>query len=115
MKYIPTMLIVFVLSWFGVLAQTPSMMNYQGRLSAGGSNVFNGLGQFKFALVNRGTNLNRQAAAFATVSGGFLTQISVTDGGSGYAERPPISITDITGSNAVATATISNGAVIGVN
>ena len=54
----------------GALAQVPSIINYQGRLSAGGTNLFNGPGQFKFALVNNGdTNLSRQATAAATVSG----------------------------------------------
>src|SRR4029077_1009282 len=32
-------------------AQVPPMINYQGRVSVGGTN-FNGIGQFKFALVN---------------------------------------------------------------
>lgn len=36
-------------------AQVPSVMNYQGRLSAAGTN-FNGVGQFKFALVNSNGN-----------------------------------------------------------
>jgi N-acetylneuraminic acid mutarotase len=38
--------------WAGRLqAQVPPMLNYQGRVVAGGTN-FNGLGQFKFALVD---------------------------------------------------------------
>ncbi len=98
----------------GALAQVPSIINYQGRLSAGGTNVFNGAGQFKFALVNGGTNLNWQATAVATVSGGFLTVITVTDGGHGYAETPGVTITDATGSNAVATAQLTGGAVSSV-
>lgn len=99
----------------GALAQVPSIINYQGRLSAGGTNGFNGPGQFKFALVNGGTNLNQQATATATVSGGFVTEIILTDGGSGYAERPAVAIIDATGSNATATATVSGGAVTSIS
>jgi hypothetical protein len=95
----------------GALGQVPSIINYQGRLSAGGTNLFNGPGQFKFALVNGGTNLNWQATAVATVSGGFLTVITVTDGGHGYAETPGVTITDPTGSNAVAAAHLTGGVV----
>jgi hypothetical protein len=98
----------------GALAQVPSIINYQGRLSVGGSNVFNGPGQFKFALVNGGTNLNWQATAVATVSGGYLTTITVSDGGHGYAETPAVTVTDSTGSNAVAIAQVTGGVVTGV-
>ena len=98
----------------GALAQVPSIINYQGRLSVGGSNVFNGPGLFQFALVNGGTNLNRQATAVATVSGGFLTVITVTDGGQGYGETPAVTITDATGSNAVAVANLTGGMVTSV-
>lgn len=98
----------------GALAQVPSIINYQGRLSAGGTNLFNGSGQFKFALVNGGTNLNWQATAVATVSGGYLTIITVTDGGHGYGETPGVTITDATGSNAVAIAHLTGGAVTSI-
>ncbi len=100
---------------FGAMAQVPSLISYQGRLSAGSTNVFNGPGQFKFALVNGGMDLNHQAKATATVSGGFLTLITVTDPGSGYLETPKVTITDLTGSNAVATATMSGGSVTAIN
>jgi len=98
----------------GALAQVPSIINYQGRLSASGTNLFNGLGQFKFALVNGGTNLNWQATAVATVSGGFLTIIAVTDGGHGYGETPAVTITDPTGSNAVPVAHLTAGVVTSI-
>jgi hypothetical protein len=98
----------------GALAQVPSIINYQGRLSASGTNLFNGPGQFKFALVNGGTNLHWQATSVATVSGGFLTIITVTDGGHGYAETPAVTVTDSTGSNAVAIAHLTSGAVTSV-
>lgn len=92
-------------------AQVPGILNYQGRLSAGGTNVFNGLGQFKFALVNGGTNVSRQATAVPTVSGGFLTEINVVDGGAGYAEAPAVTIIDSTGSNATARSTLTGDMV----
>ena len=98
----------------GALAQVPSIINYQGRLSAGGTNLFNGPGQFKFALVNGGTNLNWQATAVATVSGGFLTIIAVTDGGHGYGEPPAVTIIDPTGSNAVPVAHLTAGVVTSI-
>jgi hypothetical protein len=98
----------------GALAQVPSIINYQGRLSAGGTNLFNGPGLFQFALVNGGTNLNQQATAVATVSGGFLTIITVTGGGQGYSETPAVTITDATGSNAVAVANLTGGVVTSV-
>ena len=98
----------------GGLAQVPSIINYQGRLSAGGTNLFNGPGEFKFALVNGGTNVNWQATAVATVSGGFLTIITVTDGGQGYGEIPAVTITDPTGSNAVPIAHLTAGVVTSI-
>lgn len=96
---------------FALSAQVPAIINYQGRLSVGGSNVFDGLGQFKFALVSPGTNTSRQATASATVSGGFVTLYTVLDGGAGYLETPTVTITDSTGSNATAKATIVGGVV----
>ena len=98
----------------GALAQVPSIINYQGRLSAGGASLFNGPGQFKFALVNGGTNLSRQATAVATVSGGYLTIITVTDGGHGYGETPGVTMTDATGSNAIAIAHLTAGVVTSI-
>ena len=98
----------------GALAQVPSIINYQGRLSAGGTSLFNGPGLFQFALVNGGSNVNWQATGVATVSGGFLTIIAVTDGGHGYGETPAVAITDATGSNAVATAHLTAGVVTSI-
>lgn len=98
----------------GALAQVPGIITYQGRLSVGGTNVFDGSGQFKFALVSAGTNVSRQATATGTVSGGFLTLVTVTDGGTGYLETPDVTVADVTGSNAVAVATISGGTVASI-
>jgi hypothetical protein len=95
------------------LAQVPSILSYQGRVQVSGTN-FSGTGQFKFALVSPGTNVNRRATAVATVTAGFVTGISVTDGGAGYTNTPAVTITDTTGSGASATATISGGAVTAI-
>ena len=56
----------------GALAQVPSMINYQGRLRAGHGKPFNGLGQFKFALVNGGTNLTTGATTAAALGAANL-------------------------------------------
>lgn len=94
-------------------AQVPSVISYQGRVQAGGTN-FTGTGQFKFALVSPGTNVSRRATATATVTGVFVTSISVTDGGVGYITAPVVTITDATGSGATATAQVSGGAVTSI-
>jgi hypothetical protein len=92
------------------MAQVPSVISYQGRVQVNGTN-FSGTGQFKFAIVSAGTNITRQATATATVTSGFVTSISVTDGGAGYTSAPAVTITDSTGSGASATANVSGGMV----
>jgi N-acetylneuraminic acid mutarotase len=94
-------------------AQVPQMINYQGRVIVGSAN-FNGTGQFKFALVNGGTNTSVQATATATVTSGFLTSIAVTNAGAGYTSAPAVTITDTTGSGASATANVSGGSVTSI-
>lgn len=95
------------------VAQVPTMISYQGRVQVSGTN-FSGTGQFKFALVSPGTNINRRATAVATLTGAFLTSINLTDGGAGYLTPPAVTITDPTGSGATATAQISGGVVTNV-
>jgi len=96
-----------------LFAQVPSVISYQGRVQASGTN-FSGTGQFKFALVSAGTNVSRRATATATVTSGFVTGITVTDGGVGYTSPPAVTITDSTGSGATATAQVSGGAVTNI-
>jgi hypothetical protein len=91
-------------------AQVPSVISYQGRVQASATN-FSGTGQFKFALVSPGTNISRRATATAIVTSGFVTGITVTDGGVGYATPPAVTITDVTGSGATAAAQVSGGAI----
>jgi formylglycine-generating enzyme required for sulfatase activity len=53
----------------------------------------------------------RTATAIATVMNGFVVEITVTDGGSGYLVPPAVTITGGGGSGATAASTITNGAV----
>ena len=90
-------------------AEIPSLLNYQGRIIVNGTN-FDGAGQFKFSLVDGGSNTAHQATAIARASGGVITSMTVSFGGSGYLSAPRISIADA-GSGALATAVLSNGIV----
>lgn len=54
------------------------------------------------------------AAATATVSSGAVTAITVVSGGSGYTEKPDVTLSGGGGSNAVATAVVQDGAVTSV-
>ncbi|MBT7188538.1 hypothetical protein HN911_14585 [Candidatus Bathyarchaeota archaeon] len=95
------------------LAQVPSQLNYQGRVSVDGTN-FNGTAQFQFALVDGGTNLSHQASATATTSGGFMTIVSVDSGGSGYVSIPAVTFSGGGGTGAAAHAQLGGGAVINI-
>lgn len=88
------------------------LFTYEGRIQVGGS-PFDGTGQFKFALVTS-TNLSRPATATATISGGFLTIATVTDGGAGYVSPPAVTVVGGGGAGAVLTANVSGGAVISI-
>ena len=64
-----------ILGWVGIFlcgaipvrCQVPSLLSYQGRISASGTN-FNGVGQFKFALVNAtGTETSSTPLVTATL------------------------------------------------
>ena len=99
------------------IAQVPNILNYQGRIAVRGVN-FDGTGQFKFALVDGGTTTTpttRTATGTAIVTSGFVTSITLTDGGAGYVSAPSVTITDGGGSGATATATVSGGAVTGLS
>lgn len=97
-----------------LLAQVPQLVNYQGRLTGSGTN-FNGPGWFKFAIVQPGVNLARQATATAVVTAGGVTAITVTDGGSGYTAPPSVMITGFPGpqwGGATAVATVGSGGMV---
>jgi len=110
---LPAALLALLLLPPAALAQVPQLLNYQGRIAVNGTN-FTGTGQFKFALVDGGLNAAHTAAGAATISGGFLTIVTVTDGGAGYASAPGVSATGGGGFGAVLTAQISGGIVTNV-
>jgi hypothetical protein len=56
----------------------------------------------------------RAATATARVVNGFVVEVTVTDGGSGYTNAPGVSITGGGGTGARATATYSNGTVTAI-
>ncbi|PYI82203.1 MAG: hypothetical protein DME26_18465 [Verrucomicrobia bacterium] len=91
----------------------PAAFTYQGRVTANGTN-FNGLGQFKFALVTS-TNTSRPATATANMGGvlpnQFVSGCTVTFGGNGYVAAPAVSFSGGGGSGATAQANLSGGAV----
>jgi hypothetical protein len=109
MRPVTTLRLTFLLAAFAAgtaHAQVPSLLNYQGRVTVGGTN-FNGTGQFKFALVDGGTNIAQQATATAVLEGNKIAAINVIDGGQGYDQVPTVKIQDPTGSGASATAVIT--------
>jgi hypothetical protein len=95
-------------------AQVTPLLSYQGRVQVSGTD-FNGTGQFKFALVRMVSVEGTTAQAVAgTVVNGFLAAINVTNPGSDYTTAPAVTITDTTGSGAVAVANIENGQVVSI-
>ena len=91
------------------------MITYQGRVTVGGQ-PFTGNGQFKFALVNGGTNASRQAHAEAHYPGGVFFDVTISDGGAGYTTAPTVTFVPLNpgGSGGTATATVSGGAVTAI-
>jgi len=95
----------------GAFAQD-AVVTYQGRVTDHGTN-FTGIGQFKFALVTS-ANDNRAATASATISGGFVTVITVIDGGSGYTAPPTVTLSGGGGAGASATSVLNAGVVASI-
>ncbi len=57
-------------------------------------------------------NTATTATGVPTVTSGFITDATVTRGGSGYTTPPSVTVVDSTGSGAFVTAAISNGTVV---
>jgi hypothetical protein len=93
-------------------AQT-TVVTYQGRVQSDGKD-FSGTGQFKFALVTVANTAARATAVANPPTGGFITIINVTFGGSGYATAPAVTISGGGGSGARATAAVSGGVVTSI-
>ena len=92
-------IVVAACSFFTIVnpaaAQVPGLMSYQGRLLSSGTN-FNGIGQFKFALVNGGFNNSYGATAHvsSTDGQGRILGIDVDNPGFGlYPSVPSVTIT----------------------
>lgn len=94
----------------GFAQDVPRVLNYQGKVASGGV-PFDGVGQFKFALL---APSGSGASATATVTSGFITSVTVNTGGSGYVAAPVVKLSGGGGTGATATATISGGVVIGI-
>ncbi len=82
LKSIALVLSLLMLMAVVAQAQVPDMMSYQGRVTAGGTNV-NGTAWFKFALVNAGGNATYWSNDGSSVGGGAPTdpiEIAVAGG-----------------------------------
>jgi hypothetical protein len=115
MKNFLVQLVLIFLAGCSVCAQVPNILNYQGRIAVRGVN-FDGNGQFKFALVDGGTTTTpatRTATGTAVINSGFVTSITLIDGGVGYTSEPTVTLTGGGGSGANATASLVDGAVTG--
>ena len=97
-------------------ADIPASIHYQGKVTVDGE-PFDGVGQFKFAIVDDGEGELEQATAEATVNSGFVTNIEVLNPGFGYSEPPSVSIVDSerSGFGASATAVVEDGQVVEIN
>jgi hypothetical protein len=73
-------LLLLLFACSALRAEVPAIISCSGRVSVSNT-LFTGTGQFKFALVNAGSNDTRQATATATISFGYVVNIAVTDGG----------------------------------
>ena len=90
--------------------ELPRVLSYQGKVASGGV-PFEGVGQFKFALL---APSGSGASAVASLSAGSVASLSLVSGGSGYLAAPAVRISGGGGSGATATATISGGVVTGI-
>jgi hypothetical protein len=100
-------LVSALLCFKAVVAQSPNILNYQGRVLSGGI-PFDGIGQFKFALLApNGSGANAQAV----VTNGSVTSVIINDGGTGYTAPPLIRFKEGVGSGATATAAIDGGKI----
>ena len=103
----------YVLLFLGLihtsLYAVPGVLNYQGKLAIDGVN-FEGVGNFKFALVDGGADASLAATATPVLAFGFVVNASIDNPGSGYTEVPEVLVNG-DGSGALARAEIQAGAV----
>jgi len=84
--------------------KVPQILNYQSRVAVDGVN-FGGTGQFKFALVDKGTNTAETATTIAAITGNFVASVALSSVGSGCTNPPAITFSGGNESGAAATAT----------
>ena len=94
-------------------AQVPHLLQHQGRIAVDGVN-FNGSGQFKFALLDAGTNVAQPATATATVVAGSIVAVNVMAPGLGYTSPPAVTVNSGLGSGAVLQAVVTAGVVTSI-
>ncbi len=95
-----------------LFADLPNTLPYQGRVAVDGAN-FSGDGKFKFAIYEHATGVFTPASAAATVTNGFVTSVTVLDGGAGYSSGVTVAFNGV-GNGATATATVVEGRITGV-
>lgn len=99
-----------------VIAQTPVLLNYQGRVQTGTPPAdFTGTGQFKFALVAGTASISVQATATAVRTGNVVSGFTIVNQGNGYISAPAVTITGGGGTGATATAVVSAGKITAIN
>lgn len=103
-------LLAATLTPLGLQAALPDAVPYQGRVAVDGTN-FTGTGQFKFAVYEHDTGTFTPASATATISGGFLTIVTVNSSGTGYSANVTVGFTGGGGSGATATASVIGGSI----
>lgn len=92
-------------------AQVPGIINYQGRIAVGTTN-FDGLGQFKFALVD---SIGQATVGEVFLDGDGVLLITVARNGTGYSAPPAVTISGGGGTGAIAEAVISGGSVTSID
>lgn len=95
-----------------LLAVLPDTLPYQGRIAVKDLN-FTGTGSFKFSIYEHATGAFTPASASAVVTNGFVTSVTVLDGGKGYSSGVTVAFNGV-GNGATATATVVDGVVTGI-
>ena len=111
--------LIFLAAAPAALAQTPALLNYQGRVQTGTPPAdFTGTGQFNFALVDQSPVPFVQATATVTRAAGVQSlagaTFTVSNGGTGYTTAPAVTVSAPQvggGVQATVTAIVSGGSV----
>ena len=114
MRCIPGMTIIDPCDALEIEQAVPQIADHAGpvymRLQRG--NVPLVLDEYNYKFELGKANLIRDGNGVLVIASGFMTSAAVTSGGSGYVTAPAVTVSDSTGSDAILTATISNGSVV---